>query len=257
VVFPGEQPELLGLDPLPAECNVGEAALAFELYGAGEFQTSLWQGAETVWQDALAPGEHMLEGLTPGEYVLKVDHTCLEATEMVSLSDPGMPAVSVLHTEFVEVESSGGAWLEAQCVGCLDGDGFGYYWILDGNIVAEDEPLAVRVDEVGSYDLQLVAFGADCEMTVPFEMLVGKHKVGSPDDVRWLGMVENHLMAVFDEEWVGAQLRWYDSSGRLLDAQDGLTLLGESFLPAPDATGWLTLEVRSADGRITRWSGVK
>lgn len=257
VVFPGEQPELLGLEALPAECNVGEAELAFELYGGGEFQTSLWQGGAPVWQESLQPGEHEIGGFAPGEYVLKVDHTCLEAVEFVSLSDPGMPSVSALYDAFVEVESSGGAWLEAQCVGCLEGDGFGYYWILDGDIVAEDEPLSTRVYSVGSYDLQLVAFGPDCEMAVPFEVLVGKHKIGSPDAVRWLGMVEDHLMAVFDEEWSGVQCRWYDASGRLLDAQEGATLVGEAFLPVPDASGWLTLEVRSADGRLARWSGIR
>ena len=92
---------------------------------------------------------------------------------------------------------------------------------------------------------------------MPFEMLVGKHKVMSPDAVLWMGIQDGTLGAIFDEEWVGARLRWYDATGRLLLEEQPLNLLGEVFLTAPNAVGWLTLDVMDAEGRRVRWSGVK
>ena len=257
VVFPGEVPELLGLEPMPAECNGGDAALAFELYGGGEFQTSLWQGSETVWEETLMPGEHVIDGVEPGQYVLKVDHACYEANELVSLLDPGLPEIAPVYSFFTEVEPNGQAWIEASCAGCMTGDGFGYQWYVDGVLVETDEDLGIRVDEIGTYDIELVAYGPDCEVTVLFEMLVGKHKVMSPDAVRWMGIQDGTLGAIFDEEWVCARLRWYDATGRLLLEEQPLNLLGEVFLTAPDAVGWLTLDVMDAEGRRVRWSGVK
>ena len=55
IVFPGEEPELLGLEPQPAECNVGLAALEFELYGGGQFQTSLGRGVKRCGRRASRP----------------------------------------------------------------------------------------------------------------------------------------------------------------------------------------------------------
>ena len=142
-------------------------------------------------------------------------------------------------------------------MGCMTGDGFGYQWYVDGILVETDGDLGIRVDEIGTYDIELVAYGPDCEVTVPFEMLVGKHKVMSPDAVRWMGIQDGTLGAIFDEEWVGARLRWYDATGRLLLEEQPLNLLGEVFLTAPNAVGWLTLDVMDAEGRRVRWSGVK
>lgn len=256
VVAPGEQPELLGLIAEPSECNFGMASLAFELYGNGEFETSLIQGAQTMWSASLAPGEHVLEDIIPGDYVLKVNHACMEATEWVSLSDPGMPEVTPIYPFFTEVEAAGGAWLEASCMGCITGEGYGYQWMVDGAVVAENEPMAVRVYEAGLYEVELVAFGPDCQMNVPFEMLVGQHKVASSDKVTWVMAEEGQLMGDFKEEWVNAQIRWFDSTGRLLKEESKGSLMGRVMLDAPKAGGWLTLEVRSASGRLSRWFGV-
>ncbi len=256
VVAPGEQPELLGLSAETAECNVGMASLAFELYGNGEFETSLIQGAQTMWSASLAPGEHVLEDIIPGDYVLKVNHACMEYAEWVSLSDPGMPEVTPIYPFFTEVEAVGGAWLEASCMGCITGEGFGYQWMVDGAVVAENEPMAVRVYEVGLYGVELVAFGPDCQMNVPFEMLVGQHKVASSDEVTWVIAEEGQLMGDFKEEWVNAQVRWFDSTGRLLKEESKGSLMGRVMLDAPKTGGWLTLEVRSASGRLSRWFGV-
>ena len=44
-IAPGEQPELLGLEPMPSDCNEGMASLAFELYGSGDYGTTLMQGS--------------------------------------------------------------------------------------------------------------------------------------------------------------------------------------------------------------------
>ncbi|MDC0599987.1 hypothetical protein OAO65_01625 [Flavobacteriales bacterium] len=256
VVAPGEQPELLGLSAETAECNVGMASLAFELYGNGEFETSLIQGAQTMWSASLAPGEHVLEDIVPGDYLLKVNHACMEYAEWVSLSDPGMPEVTPIYPFFTEVEAVGGAWLEASCMGCITGEGFGYQWMVDGEAVNENEPMAVRVYEVGLYGVELVAFGPDCQMNVPFEMLVGQHKVASSDEVTWVIAEEGQLMGDFKEEWVNAQVRWFDSTGRLLKEESKGSLMGRVMLDAPKTGGWLTLEVRSASGRLSRWFGV-
>ena len=66
VIAPGEQPELLGLEALPSDCNAGMASLEFELYGSGDYQTELMQGNTSVWSETLPAGEHTLEGIAQG-----------------------------------------------------------------------------------------------------------------------------------------------------------------------------------------------
>ena len=127
---------------------------------------------------------------------------------------------------------------------------------MDGIVSNVNEDLYYHAGSLGSYDVQLVAQGPGCEVTVPFDMLVGKHKVDTPESVRWLGIMDGTLGAVFEEEWTGACLRWYDAAGRLLLEEQPMTLLGEMFLLGPAAAGWVTLEVTAADGRRIRWSGV-
>ena len=256
VVAPGEQPELLGLSASPAACNVGLSSLAFELYGGGVFEASLVQGAETVWSEALLPGEHVLEGIAPGGYGFKVNHTCLEVSEWVVLTDPGVPSVTPIYPFFTEVEASGGAWLSATCMGCETGEGFGYHWLLNGVVVGEDVPLEVRVEAAGVYGLELVAFGPDCQVGLPFEMLVGANKVASPDEVRWGGVNDHVLSVTVESEWSDVTLRWYDSAGRLLASTFKGTMVGAMGIQVPQPSGWLTLEMRNAEGRVARWSGI-
>ena len=85
VVFPGEEPEILNFEAESAECNVGFASMSFELYGGGEFLISLWLDAQPVWQESLLPGEHVIDGLEPGEYMIKVEHACYEDVDWVNL----------------------------------------------------------------------------------------------------------------------------------------------------------------------------
>jgi len=256
VVAPGEQPELLGLEAQAAECNEGMSSLAFELYGGGVFEAALVQGSEMVWSESLLPGEHVLEGISPGDYGFKVNHACLEVTEWITLLDPGMPTVVPEYPFFTEVDGSGGAWLLASCMGCETGEGHGYGWMLDGEVVGEDAPLEIWVEEAGAYNMELVAHGPNCEVSHPFEMLVGKHKVSSPDAVRWGGVSESMLQVTVATEWRGVTLRWHDSAGRLLGAETRGSIMGTAGIAVPESTGWLTLEMRNAQGQVARWSGI-
>ncbi|MDA9001824.1 hypothetical protein N9H08_00020 [bacterium] len=256
IVAPGEQPELLGLDPMPSDCNEGMASLAFELYGSGDYATTLMQGNTTVWSETLPAGEHLLQDIVPGDYVLSVQHACLEANEWVFLSDLGMPVVAPVYPFFTDAEVNGGAWLEATCMGCQTGEGYGYYWMMGEDVLGENAPLEFRVDAVGAYDLELVAFGPGCEVNLPFEMLVGKNKVLSPDEVLWGRVSESVLEVTLNSEWHNASLRWYDSSGRLLSEETKGAMLGTVRLAVPQSPGWLTLEVWNDQGQVARWSGI-
>ncbi|MDA9864187.1 hypothetical protein N9C70_03875 [Flavobacteriales bacterium] len=256
IVAPGEQPELLGLDPMPSDCNEGMASLAFELYGSGDYATTLMQGNTTVWSETLPAGEHLLQDIVPGDYVLSVQHACLEANEWVVLSDLGMPVVAPVYPFFTDAEVNGGAWLEATCMGCQTGEGYGYYWMMGEDVLGENAPLEFRVDAVGAYDLELVAFGPGCEVNLPFEMLVGKNKVLSPDEVLWGRVSESVLEVTLNSEWHNASLRWYDSSGRLLSEETKGAMLGTVRLAVPQSPGWLTLEVWNDQGQVARWSGI-
>jgi len=101
-VFPGEEPDLIGLAPTIAECNVGSASLAFELYGTGAFNTSLRTEEQSIWEAELAPGEHLIEDIEPGEYTLDVEHTCLDKSEPVSLSDPNAQTLELEYDPLME-----------------------------------------------------------------------------------------------------------------------------------------------------------
>ena len=94
-----------------------------------------------MWSDILPAGEHVLEGIAPGNYVLKVDHVCLETYEFVSLLDPLAQAVELEYSGFVQADADGGAWLQASCTDCVVGEGYGYTWLLDGEAVGSDAPL--------------------------------------------------------------------------------------------------------------------
>jgi hypothetical protein len=256
LVAPGEQPELLGIDAMPAECNEGMASLAFELYGAGSFETALMQGNEEVWSETLEPGEHTLTDIVPGDYVLKVDHTCLQDFEWVSLWDGDMPNVEVDAPSFVQAETDGGAWIEAECMGCTFGDGYGYFWTLDGELVGENEPLAVRVESVGTYAIELNTYGFACDVEFETEVTVGKYLLSGSEGLEWLGAFGGQMGIRFPEVWNQVNFRWFDASGRLVDEGNLSEAIGEVFIEAPNARGWMTLELRSSDGKVARWAGI-
>ena len=257
VVAPGEQPELLGVEAIVSDCNEGMAALEFELYGGGTFETELMQGNASVWQGSLSPGEHMLEDIIPGEYILKVDHACLETFQFVSLLDEDAPQISLDYNGFVQADASGGAWLHADCPLCTFGDGYGYTWLLDGVEVGENGPLEVRVEEVGTYSIELVTYGFACTVSESFEMIVGKYLTSMEEGIQWIGLMDGDMGMVFAREFKNVTFRWYDASGRLLD--EGLIPngLGEVYIDAPDTRGWVSLELRNADGWVARWNGVR
>ena len=256
LIAPGEQPELLGVEPMPSECNEGMASLAFELYGSGDYQTDLMQGNTSVWSETLTAGEHVLEGIAPGNYVLKVDHVCLETYEFVSLLDPLAPEVEVEYSGFVQANTNGGASLQATCPACLTGDGYGYTWLLDGEAVGADAPLEVQVEQVGTYPLQLLTHGLDCEVRIPFEITVGKYLTEVTSELNWLGIHNGMLGVELEREWKGAVLRAYDATGRLLLLEPLGDVLGENFIPMPNIRGWLTVELSDSDGNTARWAGV-
>ena len=257
VIAPGEQPELLGVEALPSDCNTGMASLEFELYGSGDYQTELMQGNTSVWSETLPAGEHTLEGIDPGEYVLKVTHPCLVTYELVSLLDDQVAEVNVLYNGFVQAESNGGAWLEAVCPMCETGDGYGYTWFLDGEEVGSDEALAVRVDQRGTYSLELVTYGFGCPASESFDITVGKYLVDAATGIDWLGLHGGMLGVRLAEEWRGAEVKGYDAAGRLVLSESLGDILGENFIAMPDVPGWLTVEIRSFDGKIAHWVGVQ
>ena len=256
LIAPGEQPELLGVDPMPSDCNEGLASLAFELYGSGDYAASLMQGSTEVWSETLPAGEHVLEDIEPGDYMLLVQHTCLNTYELVSLIDEGELLVNVEYNGFVPAETSGGAWLEASCSNCETGEGYGYTWFLGGVEVGADAPLAVRVDQVGTYELELVTYGMDCEAVAPFAITVGKYLVDQAAGLEWLGVHAGQLGVRFPEVWAGAEFSWHDAAGRRLDVGQISSAVGEVFIQVPNIHGWTVLEIQSADGRTDRWAGV-
>ena len=256
LIAPGEQPELLGLEPMPSDCNAGMASLAFELYGSGDYQTELMQGNESVWSSTLPSGEHLLEGIAPGNYVLKVDHTCLETYEFVSLLDDAAPGLNAVYNGFVPVESNGGAWLEAACTVCETGDGFGYTWLLDGEEVGSDAPLAVRVEQVGTYALELVSHGFACTESESFEITVGKYLQDQSVGLEWLGIHAGQFGIRFPHEWKGAEFGWWDAAGRLVENGTISVAAGEVFVSVPPVHGWTVFKVQSSDGLSQRWVGV-
>ena len=256
VIAPGEQPELLGVEALPSDCNAGMASLEFELYGSGDYQTELMQGNTSVWSETLPAGEHTLEGIDPGEYILTVQHACLEAYEFVSLLDDDEVNVEAEYVGFVQAESNGGAWLEAACPVCETGIGIGYTWLLDGEEVMSDHPLEVRVEQMGTYSLELVTYGFECDASESFEITVGKYLEVRATDLEWLGVHAGHLGVRFTEEWSGVAYNWYDATGRCVEKGQMGSAAGEVFVAVPNARGWMVLEIRSARGETARWTGI-
>ena len=256
LIAPGEQPELLGVDPMPSDCNEGLASLAFELYGSGDYATSLMQGSTEVWSETLPAGEHVLEDIEPGDYFLKVQHTCLQTYEAVSLFNDMAPNVSLEYNGFVTAGANGGAWLEATCSSCETGEGYGYTWFLFGEEVGADAPLAFHVDQVGTYELELVTYGLNCQASAPFEITAGKYLEDQAGGLEWLGVHAGQLGVRFPEAWPGAEVSCYDALGRVISTYGIGDVLGETFIELPEMTGWIAVELRSADGKLARWTGI-
>ena len=256
LIAPGEQPELLGLEAMPSECNADMAALAFELYGAGGYVTTLMEGSTQIWSDTLPAGEHVLEGIAPSEYILKVEHACLSTYEFISLLDEQVADINVVFNGLVQAEPDGGAWLQATCPECGAGEGYGYTWLLEGEEVGNDGPLSVHVEQWGTYDLELVTYGMECGVGTSFEITVVKYLQEEASALEWLGLHAGQMGVRFPQFWSGTTYSWHDATGRQLKSGRISLALGEVFLPTPNFRGWAVLEIQSAQGRIGRWTGL-
>ena len=256
LIAPGEQPELLGLEAMPSECNADMAALAFELYGAGGYVTTLMEGSTQIWSDTLPAGEHVLEGIAPSEYILKVEHACLSTYEFISLLDEQVADINVVFNGLVQAEPDGGAWLQATCPECGAGEGYGYTWLLEGEEVGNDGPLSVHVEQWGTYDLELVTYGMECGVGTSFEITVVKYLQEEASALEWLGLHAGQMGVRFPQFWSGTTYSWHDATGRQLKSGRISSALGEVFLPTPNFRGWAVLEIQSAQGRIGRWTGL-
>ncbi|MDA9864238.1 hypothetical protein N9C70_04135 [Flavobacteriales bacterium] len=255
-IAPGEQPELLGLEAMPSECNANMAALAFELYGAGGYVTTLMEGSTQIWSDTLPAGEHVLEGIAPSEYILKVEHACLSTYEFISLLDEQVADINVVFNGLVQAEPDGGAWLQATCPDCGAGEGYGYTWLLEGEEVGNDGPLSVHVEQWGTYELELVTYGMECGGGTSFEITVVKYLQEEAIALEWLGLHAGQMGVRFPQIWSGTTYSWHDATGRQLKSGRISSALGEVFLPTPNFRGWAVLEIQSAQGRIGRWTGL-
>ena len=175
-----------------------------------------------------------------------MQHACLQTYEAVSLFDDMATNLSVQYNSFVEAEANGGAWLEASCPSCETGDGYGYTWFLGGEEVGSDAPLAVRVEQVGTYSLELETYGWSCSASASFEMTVGKYLEDQNSELEWLGMHGGQLGVRFPEVWTGVEIDCYDALGRLVCTQKLGNVVGENFIA-------LTGFERVVDHRIARF----
>jgi len=139
---------------------------------------------------------------------------------------------------------------------CETGIGIGYTWLLDGEEVMSDHPLEVRVEQMGTYSLELVTYGFECDASESFEITVGKYLEVRATDLEWLGVHAGHLGVRFTEEWSGVAYNWYDATGRCVEKGQMGSAAGEVFVAVPNARGWMVLEIRSARGETARWTGI-
>lgn len=208
----GEEPELLGLDWTVPACNAGEVSLDFELYGHGDFETSLRLGNQAVWSNMEQGGEVSIAGLSPGTYALEVDHVCLEETVVLDLFDESAVAAEAVYDAVVVMDPIGGAALEAfpACVGEDD-----YRWLVNGEVVAENEPLFHPVDAVGEYTVMLDAWNSSCSDMTALDFLVVNWNearlLEAPVTVR---EDATHWSLVFGSNLGLTQLRMTDAAGR-------------------------------------------
>ena len=212
VVEPGVQPELLGLDWNVPACNAGVAELEFEIYGSGDFNTSLRQGNQEVWSDVEHGGEVELTGLEPGTYALEIEHLCFEETVVVDLYDVHTVTADADYSPMIVMDPVGGTALEAfsMCTGEEE-----FRWLVDGEVVGENEPLFYPVDLAGGHVVELEAWNALCSDVVELPFLVVNWNearlMEAPVVVREEGQ---HWALVFGEDLGWTQLELTDAAGR-------------------------------------------
>ena len=247
-VMPGEQPELLGLDWEVPACNEGDVSLDFELYGHGDFVSSLRLGNEEVWSNVEEGGEVALSGLEPGTYALEVEHLCLEETVVLDLYDPSAVLAEADYDAMVVMDPVGGTALEALST-CLGEET--YRWLVDGEIVGEDEPLFYPVDVVGGHVVELEAWNGTCADIVELPFLVVNWNearvLEAPVTVR---EDATHWTFVFGRDLGATQLRMTDAAGRAVwsgqvQAEEGYVYR----IARPDAAGTYLMQVIGDGGQ--------
>ena len=247
-VTPGEQPELLGLDWEVPACNAGEVSLDFELYGSGDFVSSLRLGNEAVWSNVEEGGEVSLGGLEPGTYALEVEHLCLEETVVLDLYDPAAVTAEADYNAMVIMDPVGGTALEALST-CLGEET--YRWVVDGEVVGEDEPLFYPVDVVGGHVVELEAWNSTCSDIIELPFLVVNWNeariLEAPVTVR---EDATHWTFVFGRDLGATQLRMTDAAGRMVwsaqvQAEEGYVYR----IARPDVAGTYLMQVIGDGGQ--------
>ncbi len=247
-VTPGEQPELLGLDWEVPACNEGEVSLDFELYGNGDFVSSLRLGNEAVWSNVEEGGEVSLSGLEPGTYALEVEHLCLEETVVLDLYDPSAVEADAEYDAMVIMDPVGGTALEALST-CYGEET--YRWVVNGEVVGMDEPLFFPVNNVGGHVVELEAWNGACADIVELPFLVVNWNearvLDAPVTVR---EDATHWTLVFGRDLGATQLRMMDAAGRVVwsgqvQAEEGYVYR----IARPDAAGTYLMQVVSDGGQ--------
>ena len=211
-VEPGVEPELFGLDWTVPACNQGDADIAFEIYGNGDFSSSLRLGNEMVWSNVEHGGEVMVSGLAPGTYALEVDHVCLEETVVLDLMDPEAVYAEADHTPMVVLDPTSGTALEAlsTCIGEEN-----YRWILNGEELGANEPLFHMVDESGGYVVELEAWNETCSdiQEVPF-LVINWNEARTMEAPVTVREDAGQWVLAFGDDLGWTQLRMTDAAGR-------------------------------------------
>jgi hypothetical protein len=247
-ILPGEQPELLGLDWNVPACNAGEVTVDFELYGSGDFNASLRLGNSAVWSSLEEGGEVAIGGLMPGTYALELEHICLEETIVLDLFDPNAVAAEAVYDAVVVMDPVGGTALEA-LPACVGEDA--YHWIVDGEVLSENEPLFHPVETVGEHVVQLEAWNNACADVVDLEFLVVNWNearvLDSPVTVR---EDATHWTLVFGRDLGQTQMLMMDAAGRTV--WTGQVIAEEGFVyrvERPATAGTYLMQVVGNGGR--------
>ena len=153
-----------------------------------------------------------LTGLEPGTYALEVDHVCLTETIVMDLYDPNAVAAEAIYDAVVVMDPVGGTALEA-LPACVGEDA--YRWLVDGEVVGENEPLFHPVDVVGGHVVQLEAWNNACADVLDLAFLVVNWNearvLDAPVTVR---EDASHWTLVFGRDLGRTQLRMTDAAGR-------------------------------------------
>ena len=75
-------------------------------------------------------------------------------------------------------------------------------------------------------------------------------------ELQWLGVSNGQMGMVFSEEWRDVRYRWFDATGRLIDEGRIPSGIGEVFIDAPGARGWLSLKLTGSEGQQAIWSAM-